>query len=74
MEEGTHDVSVSAAGYMPSTVKGVEINSEKTLEDIQLTSRSANAYTDWIQKDSIKAAVSKTFPQVYQYKVTADGS
>ncbi len=74
VEEGAHDVSVSAAGYMPSTVKGVEINSEKTLEDIQLTSRSANAYTDWIQKDSIKAAVSKTFPQVYQYKVTADGS
>ncbi len=73
VEKGTHDVSVSAAGYMPSTQKGVEISGDTTLGEIQMTPRSANSYTDWIQKDSLKAAVSRTFPQVYQYKVTADG-
>lgn len=74
VEEGTHDMSVSAAGYRPSKRSGVVIDSEQTLEDVTLTARSTAGYTNWIQKDSIKAAVSKTFPQVYQCKVTVNGS
>ena len=62
VEEGTHDMSVSAAGYRPSKRSGVVIDSEQTLEDVTLTARSTAGYTNWIQKDSIKAAVSNTFP------------
>lgn len=39
VEEGTYDVTVSAAGYAAQTVAGVEINSNKSLEAVSLVEK-----------------------------------
>lgn len=74
VEEGTYDVTVSAAGYAAQTVSGVEIDSNKSLEAVSLVEKAAVVYKNYIQKDSIKAAVSEKFPQVMQYKLNVDGN
>ncbi len=70
VEAGTYDVAVSARGYVAKTISNVEINADKTLDDIELQTKAAAVYEHYIQKDKIKAAVSDTFPQVMQYKLT----
>ena len=70
VEAGTYDVAVSARGYVAKTISNVEINADKTLDDIELQTKTAAVYEHYIQKDKIKAAVSDTFPQVMQYKLT----
>ena len=74
VEAGIYDVNVSAAGYAASTVSNVEINANKTLDAIVLSTKADATYDHYIQKDAIKAAVSDKFPQVMQYKLTDGGS
>ena len=69
VEEGTYDVAVSARGYVANTVPGVVVNADKTLDNIVLTPKTAVVYENYIESGRIKAAVSKTFPQVMQYKL-----
>lgn len=74
VEAGTYEVSVSASGYVADIISGVEVNADKSMEAVKLTKKAAIAYENYIEAGTLKAAVSKNFPQVYQYKLTVDGS
>lgn len=74
VEEGTYDVAVSAKGYVAKTISGVAITEDKSLGDIELETKTETVYEHYIQTNKIKAAVSSTFPQVMQYKLTDGGS
>ena len=67
VERGTYAVTVSANGYQAYTQNNVVVDSDKDLGVITLKERGEATYENYIESDVIKAAVSKTFPQVYQY-------
>ncbi len=76
VENGTYEAVVSAKGYVAQVVSGITVNgAEVTLpSSVQLEKKTAVSYNNWIESGNLKAAVSETFPQVYQYKYKADGS
>lgn len=70
VEAGTYQVSVSASGYVAGIVPDVEVSADKSMDAVKLTKKTAVVYENYISAGTIQAAVSGTFPQVYQYKLT----
>ncbi len=76
VEDGSYDVVVSAKGYVAQVVSGVTVSGSAVAlpNAVALEKKASVTYENWISNGAIKAAVSKTFPQVFQYKVTVDGT